>query len=143
MSFDLKIKNNDLAIGLNGDLEIVEKEAKLTQDLIKAVLSQKGKNKRNPWYGTNIINGGIGNSFDFQFTSSFLQSQVKSAIETLISLQKQQEKYQYLTPEESISAIKEISVQERFNDPRNLDIYISVINKLFRNTQTSLSISNS
>lgn len=142
MSFDFKIKDGNLSISETGEIEIVEKEAKLIQDIIKIVLSQRGFNKRNPWYGTDIVNGGIGNSFDFQFTSSFLQSQVKSAIETLISLQKQQEKNQYLTPEESIAAIKLVSVKERFNDPRFLDIYINVINKLFKSTQTSVSISN-
>jgi hypothetical protein len=142
MSFDFKIVNGNLSISNTGQVEIVEKEAKLVQDLLKIILSQKGFNKRHPWYGTNIINGGVGNSFDFQFTSSFLQSQVKSAIEILISLQKQQEKSQYVSPEESIAAIKNVSVKERFNDPRYLDIYISVINKLFRNTETSVSISN-
>lgn len=141
MSFDFKIVNGDLAIGNDGDLAKVENEAKLIQDIVKMILTRRGSKKLYPWYGTDITGGGIGNAFDFQFTSTFLQSQAKSAIEILASLQNQQEKIQYLSPEESISAIKNVGVQERFNDPRFIDVYITVINKAFRSTSIPLSIS--
>jgi hypothetical protein len=141
MSFDFKIVNGDLAIGSDGDLEKVENEAKLIQDILKMILTKRGSKRLYPWYGTDITGGGIGNAFDFQFTSTFLQSQAKNAIEMLSSLQKQQEKIQYLSPEESISAIKNVGVQERFNDPRFIDVYVKVINKAFRSTTIPFSIS--
>jgi hypothetical protein len=134
MSFDLKIQDGDLAIGSDGDLKVVENTDKLVQDLLKISTTLKGSKIKYPFYGSLISNSLIGNVLPEDFTNTYASSQLRDSIKTLIELQDIQEKYQYLSPQESIAAIREVSIQRFTSDPRYFLIYISVLNKAFTKT---------
>lgn len=131
MSFDLKIQDGDLVIGTDGDLKKVEKTDKLVQDLLKISTTLRGSKIKYPFYGSLISNSLIGSVFPEDFTNTYASSQLRDSVKTLIDLQNIQEKYQYLSPEESIGALRDVSIQRFPSDPRYFLIYISVLNKAF------------
>lgn len=131
MSFDFKIQNGDLSIGSDGDLKQVENTDKLIQDILKIATTLRGSKPRYPFYGSLISSGLIGSAFPEDFANSYASNQLKDAVQTLSELQKIQEKTQYLSPQESIAAVKQVSIDRFIQDPRVFLVYISVINKAF------------
>lgn len=140
MSFDLKILNGDLAIDSTGDLKKVEKTDKLVQDLLKICTTLRGSKQRYPFYGSLISNSLIGTAFPEDFTNTYATSQLKDAIQSLLELQKMQQKFQYMSPEESIAAIGQIAINRFPTDPRFFLIYISVLNKAFSKVDAQFEI---
>lgn len=53
MSWSLKIRNGDLAIGA-GQLDTVTRDAKLVQDFRHFLLTRLGSDPLYPWYGSSI-----------------------------------------------------------------------------------------
>lgn len=127
MSYDFRIRNGDWSI-LNGDLEKVEKLDKLQQDVLKICLTAVGSNPNNKAYGS-LFPGTIGNVLEPQMVSVTASSQLKSSIELLKKLQELQAEYQYVSPEESIASILNVSVQQNTSDPRYYSINIAILNK--------------
>lgn len=139
MSFDLKLSLGGLVIKDSGDLQTVQDVEKLIQDLHKIVSTPLGANKFFPWYGCNVV-GLIGSLLDITFTSTIGSSQARSAIETLHKIQVEQEKSQYLSPQEQIAAIRQVLVDQNSLDPRFIRILISVANKALENLDTIATI---
>ena len=54
MSFGLKLKNGDLKLSKDGTLEIVTKNSKLRQDIVKMLLTRKGSVKYHREYGSEL-----------------------------------------------------------------------------------------
>jgi hypothetical protein len=142
MSFDLKIQNGDIAISSTGDLEKVEDDNKLVQDLLKICITLKGSKKKYPYYGSLISKSMIGSVFPEDFINSYASSQLRESIQTLIELQKQQEKFQYISPKESIAAIRECGIQQSPKDPRFYSVIVSVLNKAFNSVNTGFEINS-
>lgn len=142
MSFDLKILDGDLVIDSTGDLKKVEDTDKLVQDLLKIATTLKGSKLKYPFYGSLISNSLIGNVFPEDFTNTYASSQLRESVQTLIELQKIQEKSQYLSPKESIAALRQVSIDRLPTDPRFFLIYISVLNKAFTKTDAQFEINS-
>ena len=142
MSFDLKISQGDLRLSETRDLAIVENSEKLTQDVLKIVTTPIGGNPFFPWYGSPIEQSLVGTSFETQFVAAVATNQLRTSLENLQSLQKEQLKTaQLVTPQESIAAVQDINVHRNTIDPRFFRLTITVLSKAFRRVQTSLQIS--
>lgn len=127
MSFDLLIRNRDLALGQNGDLEKVEDSNKLVQDVLKILHTRLGSNVFYPWYGSLISRSMVGQSFfDFEMLSSIGSSQLQNSIETLQRLQQKQATEQRVTPFELIAAVKDVRIEQNRVDPRFFLISVEI-----------------
>lgn len=141
MSFDLKIKNGDLQIASNGDLQKVENTEKLIQDILKIVSIPLGGNPFFPWYGSSVSTSIIGNPFSFQFVGSLASSQIKNSLETLQKLQNiQSSSGQTLTPAELLAAIQEVKVERNQVDPRYFRIVIKALTKALTTATTTFDV---
>lgn len=142
MSFDLKITKGDLRLSDTRDIAIVENSDKLRQEVLKIVATPIGGNQFFPWYGSPIERSLVGTSFETDFISAIATTQLRTSLETLQNLQKEQLKTpQIVTPQEQIAAVQDISVQRNTVDPRFFAIVITVLSKAFRRVQTSLQVS--
>lgn len=142
MSFDLKILQGDLQIGSNRDLAKVENTEKLVQDILKIVLTPLGGNPFFPWYGSPIDQSLIGTAFDEVFINQVARSQLRTSLETLQNMQKEQLRMQpqLITPQEQIAAVQDITVHRNTVDPRFFSIFIGVLSKAFRRVETSVDV---
>lgn len=141
MSFDLKLKQGDLSIGSNNDLEIVENDEKLVQDVLKIVSTPLGTNRRYPWYGSPISKGLVGTAFETQFVKQIMSQQLQTSMETLQRLQEAQlQEGQIVTAQEQIAAIQGVFVDRNEIEPRFFSAALTVINKAFRQVTTRFNI---
>ena len=124
MSFDLKIDNGDLVIGANQDLDIVTDHAKLAQDVIKFVTTEKGSAKFQPAIGSLISQRLIGQPLTAQNSVTVLQSSVQEAVAQLQKLQRAQALTQALSPAETIVQINSIEVTRDSVEPRQLNVLL-------------------
>lgn len=143
MSFDLKIKNGDVFIGSNGDLQQVTNTEKLIQDIVKMIITPLGSNVFQPGYGSQITRSLSGNAYDMNFVSSNAENQIRNSLESLMRLQMAQALRQTITPSEQIAAISNISVTRNQNDPRYFLINIKVIAKDLSVVSTQFTINTS
>lgn len=141
MSYDLAIKNGDLVLGNNGDLQIVTNTEKLIQDILKICLTNAGSDPMNPWYGSFISRTLIGSVLDTTITVQVAQTQLQNALENLKSLQAAQVKsFQKVSPAEQISAILNISIVRNAVDPRIFTVQIKVLSKALVPVSTSFNV---
>lgn len=135
MSYDLKISNGDLMIGTNGDLQKVENSEKLEQDILKILLFPIGGNRFARFYGSPISANMVGSTYDMEFLNTYGSAGVKTALETLQKLQRQQIANQKMTPAEILAAVQEVKIDRNAIDPR----YISIIVRVLSNALTTIS----
>ena len=140
MSFDLKIEKGDISIGNDGAIKLVIDNDKLRQDIIKILLTELGENKFHPEYGSEVGSIKIGHIADKTLLESDLTLCAETAIRKLINLQKNQSKYQYLTPGEVIVDIVDISVGRDELDPRMYNIFISILTQKLTTIVESVTI---
>jgi hypothetical protein len=141
MSFDLKIQGGDLALSSTGDLAIVENTEKLVQDVLKIVSTQIGANPFFPWYGSPITKSLVGRSYDTNFITGIASQQLRTTLERLQAMQKDQLRTnQVVTPREQIAAISDVRVERNITDPRFFKIVLTVLSKAFLEVQTELDI---
>lgn len=129
MSFDLKLVNGDITIGENGDFAVVRDSEKLVQDLLKMLLTPLGSNVFYSWYGSPLSRSIIGTALDVQFITSIAQNQIRSAVETLQALQKEQMGTQKVSATELIAAIREVSLLQNQIDPTFFTVSAAVVTK--------------
>lgn len=141
MSFDLRLEGGDLKIDNNSRLSTVENGEKLVQDMLKIITTQLGANRMFPWYGCPITQSLVGTAFDYQMSQGIATNQLRSSIENLQRLQREQLKEpQEVTPHEHIASILDILVDQNRIDPRFFNITVSVISKAFRRADANLSV---
>ena len=141
MSFDLKIKNGDLAIN-NGILQTVIDSEKLIQDILKMCLTTAGTNPLHPWYGSFISRTIIGNPNASDVLVQISKSQLTTSLENLRNLQDQQVKsFQRVSADEQIGAILDISIIRSSIDPRLFDVRIKVLTKGTKPITTAFRVS--
>ena len=139
MTFDLKIKNRNLSIS-SGSLEKVEGTDKLVQDVLKILLTPKGANKMNPWYGT-FSSELIGSGLDEDVTMNLMKSQITDSLDTLKKLQDSMLKSNLtVTADELIHAITGISVFSDSTNMLSVNVIVEILSKGFKNIKTTYSI---
>ncbi len=127
MSFDLKLEGGDIKIDSSGKLVVVFDNEKLTQDIIKILLTKKGDNKYHYDYGSDVGILKVGSVIDNDLLQLDLTSAAESAIRKLMSLQKIQARGQHISAGEVIADILNISIERDNADPRMFNIFISVL----------------
>ena len=141
MSYDIKIIGGDLALQ-NDDLKKVSDSEKLIQDILKICLTTAGTNKFNPWYGSFLSKTIIGSPMDTPMIVQISKSQLNSSLENLKLLQEEQIRtFQYVTQDEQIAGILNISIVRNENDPRLFDISIQAITKGMKPITTAFRVS--
>lgn len=140
MSFDLKIVNNDLGLNPDGTLQTVINNDKLIQDVIKAVLTTLGSNKFFKWYGCALNARVIGEVLDFGLTQLEIERSIEDTISNIMALQKAQARTQYVSAGETIAAIRDITVLRNEQDPRQYEIYISLLTKKLTIAETTFDL---
>ena len=141
MSFDLLIRNGDLAIGQDGDLAKVEDSDKLIQDVLKILVTPLGSNMFYPWYGSLINKSLIGQAFfEVELLASMGSSQLQNSLETLQRLQQKQAVEQRVSPFEQIAAVKRVSIERNQVDPRFFLVAVDIATRALSvvNVQFSL-----
>jgi len=140
MSFDLKLDEGDVRIE-NGDLAVVYDTNKLTQDLLKIIITPLNSNPINPWYGSNVSLALLGNTFDLDFGLESARAQISTAVDNLLRMQLSQSQTQLLSPAESILSIKEIYVNTSNTDRRIVEAKVSVISAALSTSDIRFTIS--
>jgi hypothetical protein len=140
MSFDLKIKDGNIVIGSNGDVEKVENTEKLIQDILKIAITPMNSNKFHPAYGSLVSKTLIGNILPAGFLVDSATSQLQNCITTLQKQQQEQMKFQAVSGAEQIAAIKQIKIERNQTDPRYFQVLISVLSRDFSITTTGFNI---
>lgn len=136
MSFDLRLRQGDLAINSDGDVEVVENTAKLVQDILKLLSTQLGANRRYPYYGSPITQALIGRPLEDQFIETVATQQLRESLQLLQRLQTEQlRRNQVVTPSEQIAAIRRVRVTQNPIDPRFFQIALTVLNKSRRSVE--------
>jgi hypothetical protein len=140
MSYDIKISGGDLAIQ-NSDLKKVFDSEKLIQDILKICLTTAGTNKFNPWYGSFLSKTIIGNPMDMPMIVQISKSQLNSSLENLKNLQEEQVRtFQYVSQDEQIAGILNISIVRNQSDPRLFDISIQAVSKGMKPVTTAFRV---
>ena len=141
MSYDLRLVSGDLVLQ-NGDLRTCVDSELLIQTILKVCLTNAGSNPIFPWYGSYVSRSLVGNTLGTSITVQMAQSQLQSAIENIMALQKAQVKSsQRVSPDELIGSISSITVNRNTIDPRLFSVQISVISKGFLPISTAFTIS--
>lgn len=141
MSFDLKIRQGDIAIGSNGDLEKVENTDKLIQDVLKILMTALGSNPFHSWYGSLISSTLVGNAFEDEFLIRIADNQIHSALETIQNLQRaQMASSQKVTPSELLAAVRNVSVVRNPVDPRFFQIFLKILTKGLTTENVSFNV---
>lgn len=76
---------NDLQLGLNGDFTVLDGTQRLSQDITKILITQRGTNSELPIYGSNIQSL-IGQKMDPQFLQGQLLTEARDALLILQAL---------------------------------------------------------
>jgi len=130
MSFDLKLSNGSFNFDADGTLQRLFNEEKIKQDIIKILLTSQGKVKMHPWYGSPLSERVIGKVLPFNILETEVADAVNFCLNNLIKLQSMQLKDgQYLTPNEQISQIVNVTVQRSAYDSRQYNIVVDVATK--------------
>jgi phage baseplate assembly protein W len=141
MSFDLRINSGDLAIGTDGDLSQVQDTEKLIQDILKMLMTPLGGNVFFPWYGSQLTDSTIGQVLDHTMTVSVIQQTIRSNMETLQKMQRQQvANGEPLSPNELLAVIESISVTRNTFDPTYYQIVVKVLTRGFKSAMASLDV---
>lgn len=127
MSFDLSLNKGDLTLGADGDVGKVRNTSKLVQDVLKGIHTPIGSNPYLPSYGNPLTFKNIGEILQSDFMESRVENDIIKTIETLQSMQRNQELVQLVTPEEKIKGISEVVVVQDSQDPRQFNISIKVL----------------
>ena len=129
MSFDLKIVGNDLAMNPDGSAQTVRDNEKLKQDILKAILTARGGNRFHQWYGSTVSERLIGQVLDNSQLVAEASSAVQETLSTLMALQTAQARVQYVSPGETLAAIRDVRVARDASDPRQWSITVEVLTR--------------
>jgi len=140
MSYDLKLSKGDLVLNNSGELKIVDKNSKIRQDILKILLTEIGENKYHKYYGSQAGSLSIGGIVDEDFHKSKIEQSIFSALDNLISLQRNQMRFQYLSPAETILSISRVEAFRDLSDPRMWSVFVSVITLEQEELQESITI---
>lgn len=128
MSYCFQITNGKLNL-VNGKPVKLTKESKLSQEILKIIITPVGSNTLYPWYGSLLESAAPGVLFDPEFINSQLKNYIISSLANLQKLQSEQIKYQNVHPNELLGTINFVNINQNITDPRFLKIEIGVTTK--------------
>jgi phage baseplate assembly protein W len=141
MSFDFRINKGDIALGSDGDLDKVFDTEKLIQDVLKILSTPLGGNKFFSWYGSHLTDASIGQVADRKFINTMVNQIIRSNLETLQKLQKQQAASgQRVTAAELIAAVQGVSVNRNIVDPTFWRVVAVVLSKDLKTNTAYLDV---
>jgi phage baseplate assembly protein W len=141
MSFDFRINKGDIALGSDGDLDKVFDTEKLIQDVLKILSTPLGGNKFFSWYGSPLTDASIGQVADRKFINTMVNQIIRSNLETLQKLQKQQAASgQRVTAAELIAAVQGVSVNRNIVDPTFWRVVAVVLSKDLKTNTAYLDV---
>jgi hypothetical protein len=129
MSFDLKLVDNDLDLNTDGTLQTIRDNSKLVQDILKAILTEQGENPFHRWYGGVISLRLIGNVLDANQGATEAERAIQDTLATLVALQREQARVQYVSPGETLATLKSVDVLRDDTDPRKWQVTVAVITR--------------
>lgn len=135
MSFDLRIREADIAIGSDGDFEKVEGTNKLIQEVLKILLTRLGSNVFYPWYGSLISQSMVGQALDAEMLNRISANHIQNSLENLQRLQQKQAAQQRVTSFEQLAAIRSVKVTQNRVDFRVFTVAVEIASR-------ALSVSN-
>jgi len=127
MSFDLKLLGGDIVVDPSGDVNLVSEWELAKQQLFNSLVTPIGTNLYHEGYGS-LLPYLSNNVISFSEIERDIKSSVQNTVNSLIALQKYQRNYQFLSPQETIVSINSIDVQIDSDDPRLINIYLSILN---------------
>ena len=127
MSFDLKLLGGDIVVDPSGDVNLVNEWELAKQQLFNSLVTPIGTNLYHEGYGS-LLPYLSNNVVSFSEIERDIKSSVQNTVNSLIALQKYQRNYQFLSPQETIVSINSIDVQIDSDDPRLINIYLSILN---------------
>lgn len=141
MSFDLKLTNGDLSLSNSGEVETVFNVDKLTQDILKIIFTPTNSHILHKWYGSPLSARVGGKVYPQDILESEIQNSVLYALKNLKTLQDLQQKDgQFVSPQEAITKVQDITVNLDSADPRQVFINIRVMTKSGAIVEESFSI---
>jgi len=140
MSFDLQLYKGDLKLTKDGKIDTVTRNSKLRQDIVKILLTQRGSVKYHKSYGSEVGALRVGHYTDPKLMKMDIGASARTAIKTLMALQRSQAKRQILSPAEVICDIKKIKVERDLADPRMYNIFVSVLTKELSEITESITV---
>lgn len=142
MSFDLRLTNGTFAIRSDGDIDRITGISKLSQDIVKVVVTPTGSHRAHPWYGSTLEAKISGSALTDELLTKEVEATVTTAIQNLIHLQQQQEQQgQFLTPDEAISSVTDVRLHRDSADQRQLIVIITIKTRSGRTISEQIGVS--
>lgn len=129
MSYDLKLVDNDLDLNSDGTVQTVRDNTKLGQDILKGILTEQGENPFHRWYGGVLGLRVIGNILEADQGATEAERAIQDLLATLVALQREQARIQYVSPGETLATLKSVDVLRDPSDPRQWQIKVAVITR--------------
>lgn len=140
MSYDFKLENGDFVLNSDGDLATVFDNDKLIQDLLKLLMTPINGNKMFPWYGSDVSSFLVGSNYNIGFNKDVAIEHIRTALENVKILQQEQAKSQYVSPAETIAAVKDIYINTNATDQRVIEVKVTVITGALTKTDVRFRI---
>lgn len=141
MSFDLKLTSGDLSLSNSGAVETVFNVDKLTQDILKIIFTPTNSHILHKWYGSPLSARVAGQVYPQDILESEVQNSILYALKNLKTLQDLQEKDgQFISPQEAMIKVQDVTVSLDSSDPRQIFINIRVMAKSGSVVEESFSI---
>ena len=140
MSFDLALINSDLDIKADGTIRTVEKTDKLSQDIVKIILTPINSMRFHEWYGSAINEGTIGNVLPDNILFNDISIAISDSLQRLMILQRAQSAQQRVDPSELIASIAEVNVGRNASDPRQINVVVRIISQNLTPVEETFSI---
>jgi len=106
---------NDYRFDAQGDARLIQNEDLLYQACLKAVLTVIGSNPFHPAYGSAVTTR-IG-SKALQASANLIKSDIQTALQKVLNLQREQAKYQSVGAKETLYSISSVQVSQDRLDP--------------------------
>lgn len=120
------LMENDYSFNSYGDVILIENENLLHQAALKILLTTKGSNPYNPWYGSSLKNR-IG-SKAINSAAAQINEDVRTALEKMQSLQLNQRNYQEVSFKERLFSIQQVNTRVHDQDPTMFLVDVVVVN---------------
>lgn len=117
---------NDWQFDISGEPIFIEDENLLNQAALKIILTERGSNPYHPEYGSSLINR-IGSKVVGAVTQQ-LREDVLAALNQMRIQQREQARYQRVSPKERLYSINAVEVTPHENDPTAFRVFVVVQN---------------